>query len=203
MAGFAGAHGHAAWIFRITCRSSSTNASAMTIFENEHFDLKPCYTCPLPGNLILSAKVPSDAIHDMPLAAASALGPTLAAISRSIQTVLTSERIYTPLFCEAQRGVHFHIFPRTAWLREAYLTRYTLEKLIDGPRLLSWARRTFTQPIPEFEPANKAIQELLTSRLHRKPETMSGNSRPFVSLLRSRPSSPRQWPVTRPLQPGL
>ncbi len=138
----------------------------MTIFENEYFQLQPCYTCPLPGYLILSAKVPSDAIQDMPEAALSALGPTLAVISRSIQAVLIPERIYTTLFCEAQTGVHFHIFPRTVWLREAYLAHYSAEKLIDGPRLLSWARRTFTQVIPEFdpEPTNRAIQEQLTRR---------------------------------------
>jgi diadenosine tetraphosphate (Ap4A) HIT family hydrolase len=136
----------------------------MIIFENDHFHLNPCYACPLPGYLILSAKDPSDTLHELPQAALSALGPTFATISRAIQIVLAPERIYTALFCEAQRGVHFHIFPRTAWLRESYLSSYSSEELLDGPRLLSWARRTFTQPIPEFDimSINTAIREQLT-----------------------------------------
>ena len=147
------------------------------MFENEYFHLQPCYTCPLPGYLILSAKVTSDAIQDMPEAALSALGPTLAVISRSIQAVLMPERIYTTLFCEAQRGVHFHIFPRTAWLREAYLAHYSAERLTDGPRLLSWARRTFTQVNSRIRPgahkqshtgtANKALHLIAAVRTFR------------------------------------
>jgi diadenosine tetraphosphate (Ap4A) HIT family hydrolase len=112
----------------------------MTVFEDDHFHLKPCYTCPLPGYLILSAKDRSETLHDLPVKALSGLGPTLAMISRSIDTVLKPERIYVALFCEAEKGVHFHIFPRTAWLREFYLTYYSSEDLLDGPKLLSWAR---------------------------------------------------------------
>ena len=138
----------------------------MIILANDHFHLNPCHDCPFPGYLILSANDGSDALHELSQAALAALGPTLAAISRAVQTVLAPERIFTALFCEAQRGVHFHIFPRTAWLRESYLSSYPSEELLDEPRLLSWARRTFTQPIPEFDTAstNTALREQLTSR---------------------------------------
>jgi diadenosine tetraphosphate (Ap4A) HIT family hydrolase len=138
----------------------------MTVFEDNHFHLQPCYACPLPGYLILSAKDQSETLHDLPLTALSSLGPTLAMISRSIYVALKPERIYTALFCEAERGVHFHIFPRTAWLRESYLTYNPSEDLLDGPRLLSWARRKFTQSLPEWdvESTSNAIQKQLTGR---------------------------------------
>ena len=138
----------------------------MTVFEDDHFHLQPCYACPLPGYLILSAKDQSETLHDLPLTALSSLGPTLAKISRSIHVVLKPERVYTAQFCEADRGIHFHIFPRTAWLRESYLTYYPSEHLLDGPRLLSWARRTFTRPLPECDLNStiEAIQKELTRR---------------------------------------
>jgi diadenosine tetraphosphate (Ap4A) HIT family hydrolase len=136
----------------------------MTVFEDANFHLKACSTCPLPGYLILSAKDQSETLHDLPVTTLSSLGATLATISRSIEAVLKPERIYIALFCEAERGVHFHIFPRTAWLRESYLTDHPSEDLLDGPRLLSWARRKFTQPLPEWdvESTIHAIQKQLT-----------------------------------------
>jgi hypothetical protein len=132
----------------------------MTVFEDDHFRLEPYYTCPLPGYLILSAKDRSETLHDLPVTALAGLGPTLAVICRCRDTVLKPERIYVALFCEAELS---HI-TATAWLREFYLTYYSSEDLLDGPRLLSWARRTFTRPIPEcdVESTIEAIQKQLT-----------------------------------------
>jgi diadenosine tetraphosphate (Ap4A) HIT family hydrolase len=144
-------------------RKQKLPISLMIIFKNDHFHLSPCYACPLPGYVILAANNGFNALHELPQPALSALGPTLAAISRAIQTVLAPERIYLALFCEAQSGVHFHIFPRTAWLRESYLSSYPSEELLDGPRLLSWARKTFAEPIPEFDlvSINTALRDQL------------------------------------------
>jgi hypothetical protein len=75
------------------------------------------------------------------------LGPTLAAATRAVEVVIRPARVYCALFAEGTRSIHFHLFPRTAWLLSQYAVVHPAEREISGPRLLDWARRTFHGPI--------------------------------------------------------
>jgi hypothetical protein len=75
------------------------------------------------------------------------LGPTLAAATRAIEIVIRPQRVYCALFAEETRSIHFHLFPRTAWLLSQYAAAHPADRAISGPRLLDWARRTFHRPI--------------------------------------------------------
>jgi len=74
------------------------------------------------------------------------LGPTLARATEAIETVIRPERVYCALFSEETRSVHFHLFPRSAWLLSQYASAHPTESGVSGPRLLDWARRTFHSP---------------------------------------------------------
>jgi hypothetical protein len=71
----------------------------------------------------------------------------LAAVTRAIEVVIRPERVYCALFAEETRSVHFHLFPRSAWLLSQYATANPADHEISGPRLLDWARRTFHHPL--------------------------------------------------------
>jgi diadenosine tetraphosphate (Ap4A) HIT family hydrolase len=80
-------------------------------------------------------------------AALASLGATLAVAAAAIEAVLRPERVYCALFSEQTDKVHFHLFPRTEWLRTKYFAAHPRESEISGPRLMDWARRTFHKPI--------------------------------------------------------
>lgn len=93
---------------------------------------------------------------------ASFLGCTLAAATRAIEAVIRPERVYCALFAEETQSVHFHLFPRSAWLLSQYASAYPADREISGPRLLDWARRTFHSPCPDnyFETVEAIFHEL-------------------------------------------
>ncbi len=72
------------------------------------------------------------------------LGGTFALRANLLEKVLSPERIYFARFGEQDSSFHFHIFPRTKWIREEFLKAHSnTEPVIDGPRLLSWVRERF------------------------------------------------------------
>jgi hypothetical protein len=78
---------------------------------------------------------------------ASSLSINVAAATHAIEVVIRPERVYCALFAEETRSIHFHLFPRTAWLLSQYAAAHPADREISGPRLLDWARRTFHRPI--------------------------------------------------------
>jgi hypothetical protein len=79
----------------------------------------------------------------MASAALESLGPTLALATHAIEFVVRPERVYCALFAEQTRTIHFHLFPRTAWLADKYIAANPDEAEISGPRLMDWARRLY------------------------------------------------------------
>ena len=122
--------------------------SKSPVYVNEHFVVAPCLSCPVPGNLILSPKIPSLSLSGLDCNTLTSLGPTLAAAVRAIEVVIHPERVYCALFAEQTRSVHFHLFPRSAWVLSQYANAHPADLEISGPRLLDWARRTFHPPNP-------------------------------------------------------
>ena len=95
----------------------------------------------------VTPKLPAASLSELEHGAHTSLGPTLAAATRAIEVVIRPERVYCALFAEETRSIHFHLFPRTAWLLSQYGTVHPADREISGPRLLDWARRTFHRPI--------------------------------------------------------
>jgi len=121
--------------------------SGSQVYTNGHFCVEPCVTCFVPGYLIVTPQLPAASLSELGRDALASLGPTLAAVTRAIEVVIRPERVYCALFAEETRSVHFHLFPRSAWLLSQYATAHPADYEISGPRLLDWARHTFHHPI--------------------------------------------------------
>ena|SRR4029077_17202122 len=126
---------------------SESRRLAAQVYANAYFRVEPCVTCLVPGYLIVTPQLPAVSLSQLERAALASLGPTLAAATRAIEVVIRPERVYCALFAEERRSVHFHLFPRTAWLLSEYAAVHPADREVSGPRLLDWARRTFHHPI--------------------------------------------------------
>jgi diadenosine tetraphosphate (Ap4A) HIT family hydrolase len=127
--------------------NKSPQATAGRVYANAWFRVEPCVTCFVPGYLIVTPQLPTASLSELEPGAVASLGPTLAAVTRAIEFVVRPERVYCALFAEETRSIHFHLFPRTAWLLSRYAAVHPTDREISGPRLLDWARRTFHRPI--------------------------------------------------------
>lgn len=153
--------------------NESPQPTAGWVYTNAYFRIEPCVTCFVPGYLIVAPQPPAASLSGLQHGALACLGPTLAAATRAIEDVIRPERVYCALFAEETRSLHFHLFPRTAWLLSQYAAVHPADRGISGPRLLDWARRTFHRPIStdyietmqgifrELAAASRAIQELV------------------------------------------
>jgi diadenosine tetraphosphate (Ap4A) HIT family hydrolase len=127
--------------------NESPHPTADLVYSSAYFCVEPCVTCFVPGYLIVTPKPPAPSLSELERGALASLGPTLAAATRAIEVVVRPERVYCALFAEETRSIHFHLFPRTAWLLSQYAAVHPADREISGPRLLDWARRTFHRPI--------------------------------------------------------
>ena len=131
----------------MTKTSSESPLTAGWVYANAYFCVEPCATCFVPGYLIVSPQLATVSLSELDRDALAYLGPTLAAATRAIEVVIRPERVYCALFAEETHSIHFHLFPRTAWLLSEYAAVYPADCEVSGPRLLDWARRTFHRPI--------------------------------------------------------
>src|SRR5438309_11619359 len=128
--------------------ASAEPIAKRNIFVNAHFHIEPCASCPIPGYLIVSPRVPVSSLAELSPDAQAALGATLVAATRTIEAVVQPQRVYCALFAEETRSVHFHLFPRSDWVLSQHASAHPADLEISGPRLLDWARRTFHPPNP-------------------------------------------------------
>jgi len=113
----------------------------MIVYEDDRFLIESCNSCPIPGYMILLVKGGETSISDLDAETAGRLGFMLSMATKAIQDAIKPERVYCLTFGEGSPEVHFHLFPRTRWLLEAYQKATHTEKdAIDGPRLFHWAR---------------------------------------------------------------
>src|SRR6266542_5074289 len=113
---------------------------------NAHFRIELCSNCFIADYLIVSPRVQVSSLAELCPDAQSALGVTLAAATRAIESVVRPRRVYCSLFAEETGSVHFHLFPRTDWLLSSYSRAHPKDTDVSGPRLLDWARSTFRSP---------------------------------------------------------
>lgn len=114
------------------------------ILQDDYFSIEHCYSCSVPGYLIVSARCNAESVDELPSNFQARLGYSLAMANRLIRDCIQPLRIYTAQFGEENRQLHFHIFPRTAELTDEFLKHFPEQReLIHGPVLLDWARTKY------------------------------------------------------------
>ncbi len=58
------------------------------LWKNDHLKIEQCYTCALPGYLIVSPNSATDELHKLEAAALNELGGVLARATQAIQTIM-------------------------------------------------------------------------------------------------------------------
>jgi len=118
--------------------------SGKLIFEDEIFTVEQSAECAVPGYLVLRLKGVETRLAQLAPAKTRALGDMLARAAGAIEQAVQAERVYVLSFCEVDPRLHFHLFPRTAWLlKEYFKANFNANEPIDGPMLFSWARAAF------------------------------------------------------------
>lgn len=140
----------------------------LMIFEDETFTLEQSAECPIPGYLVLRVKGEATSLARLAPEKAKALGEMLARAAAAIEQAVQAERVYVLSFGEVDPRLHFHLFPRTAWLlKEYFKANFNANEPIDGPMLFTWARGAFgpgshaPKGTPDTAAAGAAIRGIL------------------------------------------
>src|SRR5512137_2087764 len=141
------------------------------IFADETFTLEPSAECPIPGYLVLRLKNGETSLGQLSPEKARALGEMLSKAAAAIGQAVDAERVYVLSFCEVDRRLHFHLFPRTAWLlKEYFKANFNANEPIDGPLLFAWARGAFgpgshaPKGTPDAATAAAAVRAILEAK---------------------------------------
>ncbi|MBU4268126.1 MAG: hypothetical protein KJ808_04680 [Acidobacteria bacterium] len=147
---------------------SSRQAKELLIYENEMFSLEQSAACPIPGYLILRLKGPEASLAQLSKKTAQLLGVMLKRVTNAIEQAVKPERVYVLSFCEIEPRLHFHLFPRTAWLlKEYFKANDCANDPVNGPMLFEWARSAFgpgshvPQGTPDMETACGIMRDIL------------------------------------------
>jgi len=141
------------------------------IFEGEIFTLEQGTECPIPGYLVLRVKGEATSLAQLPAETTRALGEMLARAARAIEETVGAERVYILSFCEVERRLHFHLFPRTAWLLKEYFQSNSGEtEPVNGPALFEWARKTIvlSRQLPVGMAGGAAVAGAIGAALERE-----------------------------------
>jgi len=114
------------------------------LYSNDHFIIEHCRSCSVPGYLIVSAREEAGCVSELKPEAQACLSPTLSQAARAVRKVIQPDKVYCAQFGEEGRQLHFHVFPRTREITEAFLVENPSQReLIHGPVLLDWAREKY------------------------------------------------------------
>lgn len=108
----------------------------------------------LPGWLILKTVRHVESLSELTMAEAAALGPLLHRATKALEMATGADRVYTALFAEAVRHVHFHLIPR----------RDETPESARGPLI-------FTLPPAATEPTSEAVARNVADRLRAHHDT--------------------------------
>lgn len=118
-------------------------APAPPLFADDLLTLEASAECAVPGYLVLRVRAPGATLAGLAPADAARVGAALAAAAGAIERVTGAERVYLLSFCEVEPRLHFHLFPRTRWLLDAFRTASGASGAPSGPALFDWSRRAF------------------------------------------------------------
>lgn len=143
------------------------------IDKNEYFTIEHCYTCAVPGYLIVSPTIVSTSVHELPQSFQGQLGFSLALATKLTQVITHPLKVYCAQFGEEAMQLHFHVFPRTREITHLYLKCFPAQnELIHGPVLLDWARTEYRRPKEEVW----SIVEPIVVAMRKRVTTLSGGS---------------------------
>lgn len=108
------------------------------IHESRHFTTRQASDTCVPGHLIVASRDECTSLGEFTPDQGADLLRCLVRAETLVQQVLQPERIYILKFGEAVPKIHFHVFPRTARLREAYLAHVTDQAPYSGARIMDW-----------------------------------------------------------------
>lgn len=94
------------------CSFIATPPSGGWYIENEFWRVGPFLAPTLPGVVLVYLRRHAAGLSDMQPEELQSLGPTLAAGTRAIERALQPERVYSVMFGEQIRHVHFVLMPR-------------------------------------------------------------------------------------------
>ena len=110
----------------------------LVIFETPHFSVAHVASPAIPGYLIATTRQGEKSIAAMKPEAQADLGVVLAKATRLIEETVKPERVYCGRFGEEVETIHFHLFPRTREMMDAY--RKTGGPL-SAPLIFEWCRK--------------------------------------------------------------
>ena len=108
------------------------------IHESRYFTTRQASDTRVPGHLIIASKVECTALGGFSPGQAADLMRCLGRAESLLQQLLQPERIYVLKFGEAVPKIHFHVFPRTARLLQAYLGQIADREPYSGARIMDW-----------------------------------------------------------------
>ena len=147
---------------------SASVPGRLRVFEDELFTADQCETCAVPGYLIVRLKGPAASLAGLEPGSARRLGETLSRVARAIEETVGAERVYCLAFAEIDPRLHFHLFPRTRAVLEAYWRATGSEgEPVNGPKLFEWARSAIVpgKPVPDGLPDVETVCAKLRTAL--------------------------------------
>ncbi len=138
------------------------------VFEDDIVTLQQADFCAVPGYLVLRLKNGAESMADLAPAEARHVGLMLSRTARVLEEAAGAERVYILSFAEIDRRLHFHLFPRTARILDAFCEATGGDPAsVNGPMLFEWARTAWPAgraPEPG-DPDTAAILDDLRRRL--------------------------------------
>jgi len=129
-----------------------TELRDLRIWQDAQFTVDHTDECLVPGYLIVRMSGGPRSLGELGPEQSHSLASLLPRTARAIEQVTAAERVYCLSFCEIDRALHFHLFPRSRALLEAYLTATGASPgPVNGPVLFEWARThimTGAPPVP-------------------------------------------------------
>lgn len=136
------------------------------VYANHYFVIDQCRDCAVPGYLIVSPLQAATSLAYLGDEVLGQLGPTLRLAVKAIDQVIRPLKIYCAQFGEANNQLHFHVFPRTKEITEAFLMEKPEQShLIHGPVLFDWAREHYKSPT-ESSAVSEAVAQLRRTIRH-------------------------------------
>lgn len=108
------------------------------IFETDHFTVSQTDGYRVPGYLIVHVKGDKTELADFTAQEAADLGRCLADTEKIVAQVLQPPRVYVLKFAEVNQRVHFHVFPRTEAIAQAYEAATQEVFPYNGAKLVAW-----------------------------------------------------------------
>lgn len=123
------------------------------VYQDDVVMLHHCLDVPIPGYLILAPRRHVEAYSELNASEMLHLGCIGQAAVFAMQQLPGVQRVYQASFGEVAGHFHWHLFPRYQWMVEEGAAEVRTEGQVDGPKLMSYYRKTHKVRRAEFDPA--------------------------------------------------